>query len=193
MLSYLFLAALGLHSVCGLSLVAASGGCSPLPCPGFSLWWLLLWLLGSRAFGLQWLRHRLSCSMACGIFLDQGLNPCVLHWQADSWGCPMNLLKIIIYFDFFQGKKVKKYSDATHTISLKKVFLFIYLYYLFLAVLGLCGHASFSLVAASRGYSSLQCTGFSSWWFLLFQSMDSMLVAYGLSCFLACGISQIRD
>ena len=28
--------------------------------------------------------HRLGCSMACGIFLDQGLNPCLLHWQADS-------------------------------------------------------------------------------------------------------------
>ena len=26
----------------------------------------------------------LSCSMACGIFLDQGSNPCLLHWQADS-------------------------------------------------------------------------------------------------------------
>ena len=25
---------------------------------------------------------RLSCSMACGILLDQGLNPCLLHWQA---------------------------------------------------------------------------------------------------------------
>ena len=28
--------------------------------------------------------HRLSCSMTCGIFLDQGSNPCLLHWQADS-------------------------------------------------------------------------------------------------------------
>ena len=27
---------------------------------------------------------RLSCSSACGIFLDQGLNPCLLQWQADS-------------------------------------------------------------------------------------------------------------
>ena len=29
--------------------------------------------------------HRLSCSEACGIFLDQGSNPCPLHWQADSY------------------------------------------------------------------------------------------------------------
>ena len=27
--------------------------------------------------------HRLSCSVACGVFLDQGLNPCLLHWQED--------------------------------------------------------------------------------------------------------------
>ena len=28
--------------------------------------------------------YGLSSSEACGIFLDQGLNPCLLHWQADS-------------------------------------------------------------------------------------------------------------
>ena len=28
--------------------------------------------------------HGLSCSMACGIFPDQGSNPCLLHWQVDS-------------------------------------------------------------------------------------------------------------
>ena len=27
---------------------------------------------------------RLSRSLACGIFLEQGLKPCPLHWQADS-------------------------------------------------------------------------------------------------------------
>ena len=29
--------------------------------------------------------HGLSCSVACGIFLDQELNPCPLHWQMDSY------------------------------------------------------------------------------------------------------------
>ena len=29
-------------------------------------------------------RHRLSCSVTCEIFLDQGSNLCLLHWQADS-------------------------------------------------------------------------------------------------------------
>ena len=28
--------------------------------------------------------HGLSCPVACGIFLDQGLNLWPLHWQADS-------------------------------------------------------------------------------------------------------------
>ena len=28
--------------------------------------------------------HGLSCSMACGIFPDQGSNLCPLHWQVDS-------------------------------------------------------------------------------------------------------------
>ena len=50
-----------------------------------------LWLTGSVvvARGLQSagsvvVAHRLSCSVACGIFPDQGSNPCPLHWQADS-------------------------------------------------------------------------------------------------------------
>ena len=29
--------------------------------------------------------HRLRSSMACGIFPDQGSNPCPLHWQGDSY------------------------------------------------------------------------------------------------------------
>ena len=28
--------------------------------------------------------HKLGCSTACGIFLDQGSNSCLLHWQGDS-------------------------------------------------------------------------------------------------------------
>ena len=28
--------------------------------------------------------HGLCCSTACGIFPDQGLNPCTLHYKADS-------------------------------------------------------------------------------------------------------------
>ena len=88
-----------------LSLVAASRGYSSLQCMGFSLWWLfLLWSTGSRSMGFSscgtWVSscgsrasqsagsvvvvHGLSCSVACGIFPDQGSKPCPLHWQADS-------------------------------------------------------------------------------------------------------------
>ena len=99
-------------AACGLSLVAESGGYSWLRCVGFSLRWLLLLrstgsrhesisscgtrasvvvALGLSSCGSRALEHRLSscgaglsCSAACGIFPDQGSNPCPLHWQADS-------------------------------------------------------------------------------------------------------------
>ena len=39
---------------------------------------------GSRRAGSVIVAHVPSCSAACGIFPDQGSNPCALHWQADS-------------------------------------------------------------------------------------------------------------
>ena len=72
-------------SVRGLSLVAASGGHSSSQCAGLSLSWrLLLRSTGSRPAGSVIVAHWPSCSAACGIFPDQGSNPCPLHWQADS-------------------------------------------------------------------------------------------------------------
>ena len=83
---YLFLAALGLRccarafSSCGeqgLLFVAVHG---LLICGGFSC-------CGARPLGTQAsvvASHGPSCSAACGIFPDQGSNPCPLHWQADS-------------------------------------------------------------------------------------------------------------
>ena len=69
----------------GLSLVAASGGHSSSQCVGLSLLWpLLLRSTGSRCTGSVVVAHGPSCSAACGIFPDQGSNPCPLHWQADS-------------------------------------------------------------------------------------------------------------
>ena len=69
----------------GLSLVAASGGYSSLRCTGLSLRpLLLLRSTGSRRTGSVVVAHGLSCSAACGIFPDQGSNPCTLHWQTDS-------------------------------------------------------------------------------------------------------------
>ena len=50
-----------------------------------------LWHMGSvvggpplQSTGSVVVAHELSSSTACGISPDQGLNPCLLHWQADS-------------------------------------------------------------------------------------------------------------
>ena len=72
-------------SVQELSLVVASGGHSSSRCAGLSLSRpLLLRSTGSRRTGSVIVAHGPSCSAACGIFPDQGSNPCPLHWQADS-------------------------------------------------------------------------------------------------------------
>ena len=83
---FFFLAALAFVAVHRLSLIVVSGGYSPLRCPGFFLWQpLLLRSTGSRHAGFSscdaW---GLNCPVACGIFPDQGLSPCPLHWQAGS-------------------------------------------------------------------------------------------------------------
>ena len=49
-------------------------------CRGFSCFGV--WALGMGT--LVVVVHRLSCSLACGIFPDQRSNPSPLHWQADS-------------------------------------------------------------------------------------------------------------
>ena len=69
----------------GLSLVAASGGHSSSRCAGLSLSRpLLLRSTGSRRAGSVVVAHGPSCSAVCGMFPDQGSNPCPPHWQADS-------------------------------------------------------------------------------------------------------------
>ena len=101
---FVFFGCIGSSLLRRLSLVAVSGGYSLLQCTGFSLQWLLLLQsTGSRRVGFSrcdaWASvvvahglwsagsvivvHGLSCSAACGIFPDQDLNPCPLHWEAD--------------------------------------------------------------------------------------------------------------
>ena len=81
----------GLGCCVGLSLAVASTGYTLLQCASFSLWWLLLQSTNSRAWaqelwcvGLGVVVRGLSCSTACGIFLDQGSNPRLPHWQVDT-------------------------------------------------------------------------------------------------------------
>ena len=82
-----------------------------------------------------------------------------------------------------QGEKSltsgKEFKAGVYELSLyyfyyKKQF-YLFIYYLFVAVLGFAAAQAFSsyLVAATRGYSSLQCTGFSLLWLLLLQSTAS--------------------
>ena len=40
---------------------------------------------GSRRVGSAFVAHGHSCPEACAVLLDQGWNPCRLHWQADSY------------------------------------------------------------------------------------------------------------
>ena len=43
----------------------------------------------------------LSCSAACEIFLDQGLNPCPLHWQVDFHPLYHQEVQVFFFFFFF--------------------------------------------------------------------------------------------
>ena len=92
-------------SVRGLSPVAASGTHSSSRCAGLSPSRpLSLRSTGSRRAGSAVVAHGTRCSTACGIFPDQGSNPCPLHWQADSQplrhqGSPLiSLCKITLAF-----------------------------------------------------------------------------------------------
>ena len=63
-----------------LSLVAVTGGHSPVVACGL--------LIAERGLSSEpasvSAAQELSCSTASGICWDQGSNPCLLHWQADS-------------------------------------------------------------------------------------------------------------
>ena len=153
-LTYLLLATLGL-----CCFPQAFSGCGRwgllfVVVPRLPLWWLLLlWRMGSRCVGfrrcsmraqqlrLMGLRAQtqqlLSCSLACEIFPDQGLNPCPLYWQVDSYPLrhqrgPCNVLlsklavqifgsfKKLDYFFFLISKK-SQYRYYNINVSIIKL------------------------------------------------------------------------
>ena len=72
---------LGLLSRCGVRV----SSCSGFSC-GAGLWGVrasVVSHVGSGS-GAIFAAQALSCSAAGGVVLDQGSNPCPLHWQADS-------------------------------------------------------------------------------------------------------------
>ena len=90
----------------------ASGGHSSSRCAGLSpSRALLLRSTGSRRAGSVTVAHGPSCSTACGIFPDQGSNPCPLHQQADSQPLrhqgspPRNFLANPIHLYLFPSQK----------------------------------------------------------------------------------------
>ena len=111
-------------SVWGLSLVVASGGHSSSRCEDLSLSQpLLLRSTGSRRAGSVVVAHGPSCCTACGIFPDQGSNPCALHWQADSQplrhqGSPNLFFTTKILKEHQGGKYRKTESKGKHDKSI---------------------------------------------------------------------------
>ena len=90
--TYLFLAVLGLR--CCAQAFSSCGEWGLLSTVGHRLWGTRaqqLWFTGFSSCGSRALEHgsavvvsRLSCSVTCGVFPDQGLNPHTMYWQVDS-------------------------------------------------------------------------------------------------------------
>ena len=81
-LIYLIFGCAGSWLLCWLSPVAVSRGYSLVEvCRPLIL--LLLQSMGSGGRSVV-VAHKLSCPVGCGIFLDQGSNPCPPPWQMDS-------------------------------------------------------------------------------------------------------------
>ena len=104
--------------------------------------------------------HGLSCSAACGSSWTRAQTrvPCIgrrILNHCASREAPPCLIYLFIY--------------------LFNLFIYLWLCWVFVAVRGLC------LVAASGGYSSLKCAGFSLRWLLVLRSTGSRCAGFS-SC-----------
>ena len=92
-------------------------------CSGF--FYCRAWTCGQAGFsscGSWALEHRfsswdawLSCSTACGIFPDQGSNPFLLHWQADS--SPQSHQDSAYKYSFIPPRVMQKMADCPRAAS----------------------------------------------------------------------------
>ena len=117
-----------IFSSCGEQLLLSSCSAQVPHCSGFSLHRLQgAWASVDEATGLQStgtivVVYRLSCSWACGIFLDQGSNLCLLHWQVNSLplshqGSPIIIFASIYSLNFMQyifSVQFYNYSNKVH-------------------------------------------------------------------------------
>ena len=133
---YLFLAALGLHcyarafSSCGQRGATPHCGVRASHCGGFSCcgaqalgtWASVVVACRLQSTGSVVVAHRLSCSTACGIFLEQGSNPCHLHWQADSQPLRHQGSPVYYYYFFLCNERVTLAEG--HVVGYLKDFFF---------------------------------------------------------------------
>ena len=71
--------------------------------------------------------HRCSCSVACGIILEQGSNQCLLHWQEDSLplshqGSPCNFLFFCSTLCYFGMRLLVASQDEFGSVSSSSIF-----------------------------------------------------------------------
>ena len=85
------------------------------------------------------------------------------------------IVRLVIVFELSYPNKMKGSEDGIYLLQNFFFFFFFCLFWVFIAACGL------SLVAVSRGYSSLLCMGVSLWWLLLLRSTGSRCAGFG-SC-----------
>ena len=72
-----------------------------------------------RVSSVLFILFSLFCSAACGTFLDQGSNPCPLHWQAGSQplhhqGSPLTFYKVLV---FLSNRKTVYVSEVGYFLK----------------------------------------------------------------------------
>ena len=117
-----------------------------------------------------------------------------------------HLIKVFLLFFLFVNKfggrcfeTMKIYCFSLNFCPLILFYFIFLINFIYLFISGYIGSSLavhwLSLVAASRGYSSLRCTGFSLRWLLLFRSSGSRSVGFSscgtrTSVLVACGLSS---
>ena len=82
--------------------------------------------MGWRPCRLRSCGHGLSCSTACGIFPDQGSNPCPLPWQEDSYlTVPPGKSQKILIFNYCKKQNVPSQPFVKYNSIVLGIFTFL--------------------------------------------------------------------